>query len=104
MKLFRSFTTARRLLRSLSTIEAHLATQNQYLARLADHFAPVLPPAEDLTTQNSISFLNHKEAGRVVDYIDKTMRDTGRAPTEDEIVRYLAEEAEEESEPAKEPM
>ena len=94
MKIFRNFATFRRVLRTLGAVETQLAEQNALLRRLADHFAPVVPaPPEDLARHTSVDFLNETEAGRVIDYIDKTLRDTGRAPTEDEIIQYLADEA-----------
>ena len=97
MKIFRTIQLGllqRRLLRTLGAIEEQLTLQNKLLTRLADHFVPVAPPvAEDLLKQNSVTFLDHTEAGRVLDYIEKTLNDTGRSPTEDEIIQYLADEA-----------
>ena len=97
MKIIRTIQNSfmlRKVLRTLSAVETQLREQNMLLARLADHFAPVLPaPPEDLARHTSVDFLNETEAGRVIDYIDKTLRDTGRAPTEDEIIQYLADEA-----------
>lgn len=94
LRQFRLGILGRRLAKTLDAIEGQMRLQNELLLRLANHFAPEIPaPPEDLARQTSVDFLNEAEAGRVVDYIDKTMRDTGRAPTEDEIIQYLADEA-----------
>lgn len=82
----------RRMIRTLDRVEARMAEQNTYLQRLADHFAPQFdtsgPPPE-----RSVDFLNNTEAGLVLDYIERTQRETGRGPTDEEILRYLADEA-----------
>lgn len=96
MKIFRSVANSfmlRRVLRTLGAVESQLAEQNKLLARLADHFAPVIPaPPEDLQKQTSVDFLNEVEKGRTLDYIEKVLKDGGRPPTEDELIAYLAEE------------
>lgn len=84
---------ARRVSRQLDRIARALDVQNVVLVRLADHFAPQIPEPADLQHQSSVDFLNHEEAGRVLSYIERTMHDTGRAPSEDEILSYLADEA-----------
>jgi hypothetical protein len=38
------------------------------------------------------SFLDPIEQGIVEDYVARTQTDTGRAPTEDEVLAYLADE------------
>lgn len=88
----RGFRLARRTLKSLCAIEAHLAEQNGYLRRLADHIAPD-HTATPAPTGASVDYLNPHEAIAVQAYIEKTARDTGRVPTEEEILRYLADEA-----------
>jgi len=82
----------RRTLRTLDRLEARLTEQNTYLKRLADHFAPTVDPNQPAPEQ-SVDFLNGTEAGLVLDYIERTHRDTGRPPTDEEILRYLADEA-----------
>lgn len=82
---------ARRTLATLSSLDGRLAEQNLYLRRLADHFAPQIPDGEAPATAG-IDFLNPQEAGIVLDYIDRTKNDTGKVPTEDEILRYLADQ------------
>lgn len=83
----------RRVLRTLAGLETRLDEQNKLLARLADHLAPVPPPAEDLAHQTSVDFLNQVEKGEVEDYVIKTMLSTGKVPTEEEILQHLADEA-----------
>jgi hypothetical protein len=83
----------RRLAKTLDRIDQHLREQNTLLTRLADQLAPLPPTAEDLSTQTSIDFLNAHEAGLVLGYMERTLRDVGRQPTEGEILSYLADEA-----------
>lgn len=82
---------ARRTLAILSSLDGRLAEQNRYLQRLADHFAPQIPEG-DVPAAAGIDFLNPQEAGIVLDYIDRTQKDTGKVPTEEEILRYLADQ------------
>jgi len=83
----------RRVSRQLDRIGEALTAQNVLLARLADHFAPIPPPTEDLQHHTSIDFLNQVEAAQVLDYIGRYTEEQGIAPTEDEVLRYLADEA-----------
>lgn len=83
----------RRLARTLDRLDQHLIEQNALLARLVDHLAPVPPLAEDVRTTTAIDFLNETEAGLVLTYIERTIHEVGRQPTEDEILAYLADEA-----------
>lgn len=82
----------RRVLRTLSVIDSRLAEQNTYLRRLADHFAPE-PPANQGEPVHSVDFLAPAEAAIVDQYVQRTHQDTGRVPTEEEILRYLADES-----------
>jgi hypothetical protein len=84
---------ARRLTRTLEAIDRHLVDQNVLLTRLVDHLAPVPPPGEDVRTASAIDYLNQTEAGLVLSYIERTVHELGRQPTEDEILAYLADEA-----------
>lgn len=81
----------RRLLRSIASIDQRLAEQNRYLARLADHFAPQIPQ-EDAPASAAVDYLNPFEAAVVDDYVRRTQQDTGRPPTDEEVLRYLADE------------
>jgi hypothetical protein len=76
----------------LGSVDDRLAEQNSYLKRLADHFAPEPDPAPVNSREQGVDFLNPVEAAVVQDYVAKTMTDTGREPSEDEILRYLADE------------
>lgn len=82
----------RRALRALDRVESRLTEQNTYLKRLADHFAPVYD-SDGEVPERSVDFLNGTEAGLVLDYVEKTQREMGRPPTDEEILRYLADEA-----------
>lgn len=95
MKFLRGFQFGRLALRSLKTlasIDARLAEQNTYLARIADHIAPQ-HSAEEAPAHVGVDYLNASEAAVVLEYIDRTQSETGRPPTEPEIMRYLADEA-----------
>ena len=90
--LFRSLIAYRRALKTLSSIDLRLAEQNTYLKRLADHFAPALPT--DLPEPSySVDFIAPAELALVERFSEQVQHDQGRPPTEEEIVRYLADEA-----------
>lgn len=94
MRLLRSLATGllhRRTLRALERIETHLATQNTLLTRIADHFAPVYDVSE--APRHSVDHLNPREAVQVLDFVARTERDTGRTPSDEEILQYLADHA-----------
>lgn len=88
----RRFLHLRGALKSLKSIDQRLAEQNTYLRRLADHFAPSYENESPPEIQG-VDFLNATEAGLVLDYIDKTQQSTGKVPSDEEILRYLQEEA-----------
>lgn len=99
MRWGRLLTTGRLLRRgvqALETIAGQLQAQNALLTRLADHWAPV-PPAEPVdraerTSPASVSFLDAEEQAQVLAYVARTIQDTGREPTDDEIVTFLADD------------
>lgn len=94
LRRFRSPFAARRALRALERIEAHLGVQNALLQRLADQFAPAFEEsAETAARTTGVDHLNEREAVTVLEYVARTERETGKTPTEDEILRYLADEA-----------
>jgi len=98
-RVLRSFTRSRRVIRTLESIDQGIREQNQYLARLADQFAPVpvAQPegAEKLNPKEvDISFLNEEELGAALAYGAQMQQQTGRAPTDEELVVWLAERAE----------
>lgn len=83
----------RTIARELAGIRVALQQQNLYLARVADQIAPALPAADAPSLADTgYSAFDQLEGGLVLDYIAKTERDTGRAPTEDEVLTYLADE------------
>jgi hypothetical protein len=69
-----------------------LEQQTTLLTRLADTLAPLPPQTTDLA-ETGVTFLNETEHARIQDYVLKTTRETGRMPTDEEIVRWLADEA-----------
>lgn len=94
MRLFRGLQASlllRRLSRQLDRLNESWETHNQLLARLADRFAPEIPT--EAPARASVDFLNQEEADQVLRYVERSIRDTGRHPTDEEILVYLAEEA-----------
>jgi hypothetical protein len=84
----------RRVVRDLTRIADALSAQNVLLARLADRFAPVDPPTirAEVKADTGVSHLDVDEAFLAQQYIDRTLRDTGHLPDEEEILIYLADE------------
>lgn len=86
---FRSPFASRRLIRALEGINAGISAQNALILRLADQFAPKVP--ENVESDTGASFLREDELVTVMDYKDRTYRETGHLPTDEEAVAYLAE-------------
>ena len=84
----------RTISRELTAIHRALDQQNVLLARLADFLAPAAPPrpSTEEARDTGVSFLDGIEAGLVLDYVERTTRDTGAPPDEDAIMSYLADE------------
>jgi hypothetical protein len=87
----------RRAVRELQGIREQMTRQGDLLERMCMHYglgAPAVTPSEQAAVQRDtgIDFLDAIEAGIVEDYMDRTERDTGRKPTDDEILAYLADE------------
>ena len=87
----------RGLVRELAGIRQQLTRQGDLLEQ-SMRAQGLVPPATvaaqtpaDLA-DTGVSFLDPIERGLVEDYIAKTATDTGREPTEDEIMNYLADE------------
>lgn len=84
----------RTIARELGGIRTQLARQTDLLERLAAAYTPApathTPAADPIET--GISFLDAIDAGLVEDYSERTRRDTGREPTEAEVLSYLADE------------
>jgi hypothetical protein len=84
----------RRLVRELSGIREQLAHQHTLLARLADYLAP-LPPVVDRETvaaDTGLSYVDPVDQALLLAYSAQVQRDTGHAPTDDELLEYLADE------------
>lgn len=92
-KLRRTSVFLRATVRALTGIEQRLAEQNQLLTRLADHWAPKAPTetAEEPAVATGVSFLDPDEQARALAYRDRLTHETGRPPTDEEILTFLAD-------------
>jgi hypothetical protein len=96
-RLLRGGFLLRSLVKELSGIRLQLTRQNDTLDRLVALYAPAAllpqtPPTPQELADTGISYLDAIEAGSVHDYIERTKADTGRAPTDEEILSFLADE------------
>lgn len=84
----------RRLVRELGGIHHALKEQNTLLTRLADHFVPVAPVTDRaiVAEETGVSFLDSIEMELAQAFVAKTQTATGHAPTDEEILIYLADE------------
>jgi hypothetical protein len=84
----------RRLARDLADIAAALGRQTALLERLADRYAPKDPPTErrEVREDTGISHLDPTDAELALAYIERTQRDTGHLPDDEEVLIYLADE------------
>lgn len=84
----------RRGLRDLARIADGLQTQNALLTRLADRYAPIDPPTErkEVRLDTGVSHLDADEAFIAQEFVERTLRDTGHFPDEEEILIHLADE------------
>lgn len=89
-RFLRTFTQTRRTLRALEQIALAQTEQTHLLRRLTDRLAPEekVSSAEDLRTTGP-SFSRDAEQAKMLEFIDKTYRSTGREPSEDEVIAYL---------------
>lgn len=90
----RTLGQARRALRALETIADRLGEQNGLLARIADQVAPV-PPAvhrEQVSHDTGVSHLDSMEVAIADAYTARMRRETGREPSDEELLVYLADE------------
>ena len=85
---------ARRTLRELGGIHVQLTRQNDLLERLVQRLAPVEPAydQDQVRRESGVEYVNAIEGGVIFDYIERTRKDVGREPTEEEILEYLADE------------
>jgi hypothetical protein len=88
----------RAIVRELGGIRVQLQRQGDLLERFAAHAGMVSPAVvaehaapEDLA-DSGVSFLDGIERGMVEDYVAKTQKDTGRVPSDEEVLSYLADE------------
>lgn len=84
----------RGLIKELRRIGDGLEAQNRLLARLADEFAPETPKADLAVTSrdSGIDYLDPVEAALVTEYVDRCTAELGHVPTEEQILRYLADQ------------
>ena len=90
---FGSLLLLRRFLRSLDRMATAQEQQTQLLQRLVDHLAPELKiPESDPADLESLPRSDRdEEQASILAYIARFNRDTGREPTEDEVLEYLEE-------------
>lgn len=89
--LFSNLILLRRLSASTTRIADALEAQNQFLARLADRYAPETlptPTAADLK-HTGPTFSRDTELVRIQEFVERCQRDLHREPTDEEIVDYL---------------
>lgn len=87
----------RTIARELGGIHRQLQRQGDLIERLlqvyAPHaLAPQTPASAAEVADTGISFVDGVEAALVGEYVQRTQTDTGRAPTDDEILSFLADE------------
>ena len=84
----------RRAIKELGGIRAQLIRQTDLLERVLQKYAPEVATATATgeVAGTGVSFLDQTEAALVLEYVTRTHADTGRAPTEDEVLSYLADE------------
>ena len=83
----------RRLIRELIGIREQMTQQTALLARLADQIAPQLPTVDrDTLAETGLSFVDPIDQSLLLAYSARLERDTGHAPTDEELVTYLADE------------
>lgn len=85
----------RTVARELRGIRAEMVRQNDLLERvLAIYLPDALPQAAASApvADTGVSFLDVIDAGLAQEYAARTYTDTGRYPTDDEILIYLADE------------
>jgi len=84
----------RTISRDLSRIARALDDQTLLLSRLAARFAPVDPPTSrpEVQADTGVSSFDPVEAILAQEYVERTYKDTGHVPDDDEILVYLADE------------
>ena len=94
MRLLPSLFIVRGLIRELRGIREQLTRHTDILTRLANQIAPQLPPVDraEVAAETGVSYVDAADQAIAQEYIARTEHDTGRAPTDDEILSYLADE------------
>jgi hypothetical protein len=87
---FRSALGYRRLIKSIDRHTSTIEQQNLLLLRLADYFAPVEPTVA-AAVDTGPSYVNPAESLAVQTFMERTLREQGREPSEDEVERFLKE-------------
>lgn len=84
----------RRLTRVLEGILDQQRQQTKLLARLADHFAPADPitDPEVVASHTGASYVDPADQALILGFVERTVRETGHHPDDDEILAYLADE------------
>lgn len=83
---------SRRLLKAVERLTAAQESQAQSLRRIADHLVgPEVEPAtsEDLRHLSGVSFSRDEDQGRILDFIERFHKASGREPTEEETLDFL---------------
>ena len=89
-RLGQGWMRSRRLIRSLESLAESQLRIADALDRIADRIDPIVPdatPEELAKTDNS--YATDQTQARIQEYVERVWKDTGRAPTDDEVVRYL---------------
>jgi len=83
----------RRLLGELHAIAEVLDRQTALIERLVAHFAPApVVDRDSVRVDTGVTHLDENEQLLALTYIDRTKRDTGHTPDDEEILIYLADE------------
>lgn len=95
--MFKRLATAllfRRISRDLAGLAASLERQNALLLRLVDRLAPVDPHTSrpEVQADTGVSHLDANEAWLALEFIQRTQRDTGHTPDDEEVLIHLADE------------
>lgn len=95
LKRLTSFFYLRALSREVTAIRAALEAQAAALTRLADHVTghSGAPPERTVVqAETEVSFADPIDLQLAQDYVERTTRDTGHIPDDDEILVHLGDE------------
>jgi hypothetical protein len=96
-RMFKRLTASiylRRIARDLDRLTTALERHAVLLARLTDKLAPEDPQTDRalVASDTGLSHLDPLDASLALDYVNRTTRDTGHIPDDEEILVYLADE------------